>query len=74
MKDGDIISIDAEAGTLDVSLSEEELADRKKDWQAKDHEFQSGELWKYSQLVGSARGGAVTHPGAKAEVKCYADS
>ena len=74
LKDGDIISIDAEAGTLEVSLSEEELADRKKDWQAKDHEFQSGELWKYSQLVGSARGGAVTHPGAKAEVKCYADS
>ena len=74
LKDGDIISIDAEAGTLDVSLSEEELGNRKKDWQAKDHEFQSGELWKYSQLVGSARGGAVTHPGAKAEVKCYADS
>ena len=74
LKDGDIISIDADVGTLDVALSDEEMSDRKKNWQSREHEFQSGELWKYSQLVGSARDGAVTHPGAKAEVKCYADS
>ena len=74
LKDGDVISIDADAGTLNVALSDEEMLDRKKNWQLREHEFQSGELWKYSQLVGSARDGAVTHPGAKAEVKCYADS
>jgi dihydroxy-acid dehydratase len=30
-------------------------------------------LWKYAQQVGSARDGAVTHPGAAAESACYAD-
>jgi len=30
-------------------------------------------LWKYSQLVGSALKGAVTHPGADKEEFCYAD-
>ena len=36
-------------------------------------EYTSGTLWKYSQSVGPAFKGAVTHPGASKEKKCYAD-
>ncbi|HEX6979364.1 MAG TPA: dihydroxy-acid dehydratase [Alphaproteobacteria bacterium] len=73
LKDGDMIVIDAEKGTLDVELSEAELAERRKAWRPREHEFQSGTLWKYAQTVGPAAKGAVTHPGAKAETHVYAD-
>ena len=36
-------------------------------------EYTSGTLWKYAQSVGPAFQGAVTHPGASKEKKCYAD-
>lgn len=73
LKDGDIIRIDAERGTLDVKLSDEELAARRKTWQPREHNYQSGALYKYAQLVGSAEFGAVTHPGAKAEKHVFVD-
>jgi dihydroxy-acid dehydratase len=73
LKDGDVITIDAVEGTLDVDLSDEELAERRKDWKPREHDYQSGALWRYAQTVGDARGGAVTHPGAKAEKHVYAD-
>ena len=70
---GDIIRIDAEAGTVDVQLSEDELAARKKNWRPREHHYQSGAIWKYTQTVGSADKGAVTHPGAKKEKHVFAD-
>ena len=73
INDGDEIFIDANNGILEVNLSNEELKSRKKQWKPKNHEYQSGDLWKYSQLVGSALNGAVTHPGANKEKFCYAD-
>ena len=73
LKNGDIISIDAQAGTIDVALSDEELAERRKKWTPRRHDYQSGALWKYAQTVGPAVKGAVTHPGAKAETHIYAD-
>ncbi len=73
LKDGDIIAIDAEAGTLDVELSAEELEVRRKGWRSRRHDFQSGALWKFAQTVGPASKGAVTHPGAAAETHTYAD-
>ncbi len=73
LKDGDMIRIDAEKGTLNVDLSEEEMAARHKAWKPRHHDFQSGTLWKYAQLVGDADKGAVTHPGAKAETHIYAE-
>ncbi len=73
LRDGDIIRIDAERGTLEVDLPEAELARRKAGWQSRPSEFHSGYIWKYAQQVGSARNGAVTHPGAAAEASCYAD-
>ncbi len=73
LRDGDIIELDAEKGTMTVELSDEELAARRKDWTPRDNGFGSGALWKFAQLAGSARFGAVTHPGAKNEKKIYAD-
>ena len=73
LKDGDIITIDAENGSLETQLSIEELENRRKSWSPKKHSYQSGDLWKYSQLVGPALYGAVTHPGAEKEEFCYAD-
>ena len=73
IRDGDMISIDAEAGTLDLEVDAEELERRRKDWKAPDNPYQSGVLRKYAEQVGPARFGAVTHAGGKAEVTCYAD-
>jgi len=73
LQDGDMISIDAENGTLDVEVDAAELAVRAKRWKAPPNPYQSGALRKYAELVGPARKGAVTHAGAKAEVVCYAD-
>ena len=73
LRDGDIISIDAVKGTLDVEVDAAELAERRKHWKAPDNPYQSGALRKYAKLVGPAWKGAVTHEGGKAEVVCYAD-
>ncbi len=73
VRDGDMIAIDAEKGTLDVELSKDELDRRAKEWKAPEPTFKSGYLWKYANEVGPARTGAVTHPGAAVEVACYAD-
>ena len=73
LRDGDIITIDAESGVLDVELSADELAIRREAWQPPKSDFQSGALWRYAQTVGNAKNGAVTHPGGKAEIRCYAD-
>jgi len=71
--DGDIIAIDAERGSLEVQLSDVEIEKRRAAWQPRGSAFGSGYLWKYAQQVGSARHGAVTHPGGAAEKACYAD-
>ena len=74
LKDGDVITIDAITGELSVDLTDDVLAARKADWKGpKDTIYASGALWKYAQLVGSTRLGAVTHPGAKAEKHIYMD-
>ena len=73
IRDGDMITIDASAGTLDVALGETELADRRRAWTPRQNDYQAGCLWRYSQTVGDAEKGAVTHPGARAEIRAYAD-
>jgi dihydroxy-acid dehydratase len=74
VRDGDVITIDAVNGTIDVALSDAELAERKKSWKPRETDFTSGYLWKYAQQVGPAVNGAVTHPGGKAEKISYADA
>jgi dihydroxy-acid dehydratase len=73
LRDGDGIAIDAEAGTIEVELSEAELAARREAWRPRQTDYRSGALWRYAQTVGDACDGAVCHPGAKAESHVYAD-
>jgi dihydroxy-acid dehydratase len=73
VEDGDIISIDAEAGTIELEVAEEVLTARRAQWQPRSNDYQSGALWRYAQIVGPARYGAITHPGAKAETHVFAD-
>jgi dihydroxy-acid dehydratase len=73
LRDGDIIVLDAIKGTIDVELSDDELAIRRTAWTPRETESRSGYLWKYAQNVGPARDGAVTHPGGAVEKETYAD-
>jgi dihydroxy-acid dehydratase len=73
LRDGDMITINAETGDISVALSDAELAERKKSWQPRRTDYQSGALWRYAQTVGTAEKGAVTHPGGAAETHCFAD-
>jgi dihydroxy-acid dehydratase len=73
IRDGDMIVLDAEKGTLEVELDAEELNKRAKAWKPRPLSFKSGALWKYANEVGPARTGAVTHPGGGVDVACYAD-
>ncbi len=73
VEDGDIIAIDAEAGTIDLNVDEATMAARKAAWKPRVNDYQAGALWRYAQNVGPAWQGAVTHPGAKAERHVYAD-
>ncbi|MBO0662783.1 dihydroxy-acid dehydratase [Jiella sp. MQZ9-1] len=73
LEDGDMITLDAVVGTLDVALSDAELDERRRHWTPRETDYASGAIWKYAQQVGTARKGAVTHPGGAAEKHCYAD-
>ena len=73
IKNGDVVEINTDKGLLKVHLTNKELLKRKKKWKPKKIEYTTGTLWKYSQSVGPAYKGAVTHPGASKEKKCYAD-
>jgi dihydroxy-acid dehydratase len=73
LQNGDRIVLDAYKGSIDVVLSDDELAARRAQWMPRKTDYQSGAIWKFAQLVGPAHLGAVTHPGAAAETHCYAD-
>jgi dihydroxy-acid dehydratase len=73
IQDGDIIEIDADKGLINLNVDKIELEKRNKKLKVKENDFGSGALWKFSQSVGSARYGAVTHPGASKEKKTYSD-
>jgi dihydroxy-acid dehydratase len=73
VEDGDVIRIDAAAGTIDLEVPEAVLAQRRAKWQPRRNDYQAGALWRYAQNVGPAYQGAVTHPGAKAETHIFAD-
>jgi dihydroxy-acid dehydratase len=73
LRDGDLIEIDAIDGSLNVKLTDAELAERKTNWLALETNHASGALWIYAQQFGPAVTGAVTHPGGAHEKQCYAD-
>ena len=73
IENGDIIAIDAEAGTIELEVDEATMAKRREGWRPRGHDYNSGALWRFAQNVGPASKGAVTHPGAKAETHVFAD-
>ena len=73
VENGDRIRIDANTGVIDLLVEEAVLAERRKAWRPRTHDYQSGALYRYSQTVGPASLGAVTHPGARAETHVFAD-
>jgi dihydroxy-acid dehydratase len=73
VKDGDMIALDGDNGTIELEVTADELEARRKLWKPRETDSQSGVLWKYAQLVGDACDGAITHPGAKDETHVYAD-
>ena len=73
LREGDMIVLDAVKGTIDVEVSDAELAKRRKSWKPKTSTFGSGALWRYARNVGPARYGALTTQGAADEIACYAD-
>jgi dihydroxy-acid dehydratase len=60
LRDGDIITIDAEKNTLDADVSDDEFARRRAAWQTPAPKFTKGVLWKYMKTVASASEGCVT--------------
>ncbi len=60
VEDGDIITIDAETNTINVAVSDEELAKRKESWVEPELKFKKGVLYKYARSVSSAAQGCVT--------------
>jgi dihydroxy-acid dehydratase len=73
LKDGDRITLDAVAGTIEVALTAAEFEARKAAWKPRKTDYNSGAIWRYAQNVGPAYLGALTHPGGAAETHCYAD-
>src|SRR6202035_664865 len=60
-------------GTLNVNLTDVELAERKTKWKPRQTNHTSGVLWKDAQQMGPAVDGAVTHPGGAHEKQYYDD-
>ena len=60
LKDGDIITIDAEINTLSVDLSDKEIEKRKNNWVQPPYKFSKGVLLKYIKSVSTASEGCVT--------------
>ena len=73
VENGDRIHIDATSGVIDLLVGEAVLEARRAAWKPRRNDDQSGALYRYSQTVGPASLGAVTHPGASAETHVFAD-
>jgi len=59
LKNGDIIEIDIPSNKINVKLSDEELAERKKSWKPPKPQITKGYLAKYASMATSADTGAV---------------
>ncbi|TLP72788.1 dihydroxy-acid dehydratase [Maribacter sp. ACAM166] len=60
LKDGDVITIDAEKNEISVNLSDEEITARRKEWIQPELKVKRGSLYKYARTVSSASKGCVT--------------
>ena len=59
VEEGDIISIDIPNRSIELKVSEEELAKRREGWTPKEPEIKTGYLARYAKLVSSANKGAI---------------
>ncbi len=59
VREGDIIDIDINGGKINVEVSDEELAERRKTWVIPEPKIKTGYLSRYAKLVSSADKGAV---------------
>jgi dihydroxy-acid dehydratase len=59
IEEGDIISIDIPANTINVKVSDEELAARKEKWTPREPKVKTGYLARYASMVTSADKGAI---------------
>jgi dihydroxy-acid dehydratase len=62
LQEGDMVTIDVEAGALTVELSDDELAARLANWTPPPPRYETGVLAKYAAQVSSASEGAITRP------------
>ena len=62
VQDGDLITVDVDAGTLQVELGDRELAERLAAWQPPPARYDVGVFARYRALVSSASDGAVLVP------------
>jgi len=60
VRDGDMIHLDADANTIDVELSDEELKTRRDNWTMPPYKTSRGTLYKYIKNVKTASEGCVT--------------
>jgi dihydroxy-acid dehydratase len=60
VQEGDLITIDADHRLLHLHISDEELAQRRANWQPPEPRYKRGVLAKYASLVSSSSLGAVT--------------
>jgi dihydroxy-acid dehydratase len=60
VRDGDIVTLDAEKNRLDVDVSDEEMQQRKSQWKAPPYKATRGTLYRYIKTVKSASEGCVT--------------
>jgi dihydroxy-acid dehydratase len=74
LRDGDVITIDAVNGTIDVALSDEELARRRNGLEAARDRLHLRISVEIRPAGRARRQGAVTHPGGQAEKISYADA
>lgn len=59
IEEGDIIAIDIPANTINVKVSDEEMAKRKETWTPKEPKVKTGYLARYASMVTSADKGAI---------------
>ena len=63
VKEGDIINININKNTINLEVSDEELAKRKAEWQPREPKVTSGYLARYASLVTSGDKGAILKSG-----------
>ena len=60
VREGDLITIDAETRSLAVDVSDEEMEQRRRQWTMPPYKATRGTLYKYIRLVKNASEGCVT--------------